>query len=203
MHENCYVVSDDSKEAMIVDCGAYTDADKQAVLDYIRSNDLIPRCLVQTHGHLDHCIGNSIIYKEFGLKPEVHANEVELMSKLAEQSEMMFYEPLKEEIPPVGRYFTDKDTITFGNHVFTIIDTPGHTPGGVFLYCKEESLAFSGDTLFRGSIGRTDLMGGSMFQIIQSLRTVCQLPDDTKIYPGHGETTNIGYECATNMYIDR
>ena len=94
-------------------------------------------------------------------------------------------------------------TITFGTHRLRIIPTPGHTPGSVFFYCEEEGVAFSGDTLFRGSIGRTDLEGGSMFQIIQSLRTISQLPDTTIILPGHGESTTMGQELDSNPYLDR
>ncbi|MBO4314588.1 MAG: MBL fold metallo-hydrolase, partial [Prevotella sp.] len=95
------------------------------------------------------------------------------------------------------------DAIRFGNHQFKVIETPGHSRGSVFFYCEEENIAFSGDTLFRFSIGRTDLDGGSMFMIIQSLRTISQLPDKTIVYPGHGDSTTIGDEVAHNPYIDR
>ena len=203
LYENCYVVSDESKECVIIDCGAYTDEERKSIKEYIDNSGLKPRHLLLTHGHIDHCIGNGFIEKEYGLKPEVHINESQLMEKLPLQSELILGEPLKDEMPAVGKYFTDKDTISFGNHTFEIIETPGHSPGGVFFYCKEEKTAFSGDTLFKGSIGRTDFMGGSMFQIIQSLRMVCQLNDDTKVYPGHGDCTTIGYECVSNMYLDR
>ncbi len=201
--ENCYVVSDDTKECVIIDCGAYTDGEKNAIKEYISDNGLKPVHLLMTHGHIDHCIGNAFIYKEYGLKPEVHLNEQPMIEILPTQSELIFGTPLAEELPPIGKYFTDKDTITFGNHSFEIIETPGHTPGGVFFHCKEEKVTFSGDTLFRGSIGRTDFTGGSMFRIIQSLRMICQLDDDIKVCPGHGSETTIGHECATNMYLDR
>ena len=97
----------------------------------------------------------------------------------------------------------DGSKVTFGNHTFSVIETPGHTRGSVFYYCEEEKVAFSGDTLFKGSIGRTDLPGGSMFQIIQSLRMITQLPDDVTVYSGHGEETTIGLELASNPYLDR
>ena len=93
--------------------------------------------------------------------------------------------------------------MTFGNHTINVIETPGHTKGSVFYYCPDEKVAFSGDTLFKGSIGRTDLPGGSMFQIIQSLRMITQLPDDVVILPGHGDKTTIGLELASNPYLDR
>ena len=106
-------------------------------------------------------------------------------------------------MPAVGRYLSASDVIQFGNHTFTILETPGHSPGGVFYYCKEENVAFSGDTLFQHSVGRTDLQGGSMFLLIQSLRMISQLPDQTKILPGHGEATTIGEEETSNPYLDR
>ena len=203
LSENTYVVSDNTKECVIIDCGAYTNTEKQAILSYIKSKELIPKHLLQTHGHLDHCIGNYAIFEEYGIIPEVHINEKMLIEKLDLQSELIFGESLQTAFPDKIKYFTDKDNISFGEHRFSIIETPGHSPGGVIFYCNEEQLAFSGDTLFKGSIGRTDFMGGSMFQIIQSLRMISQMEDETKIYPGHGEETTIGYECCTNMYLDR
>ena len=93
--------------------------------------------------------------------------------------------------------------MSFGSHAFTVIETPGHSRGSIFFYDEEEYVAFSGDTLFQRSIGRTDFEGGSMFQMIQSLRMICQLPDTTRVYPGHGPETTIGAELASNPYLDR
>ena len=103
----------------------------------------------------------------------------------------------------MGHDFEDEEVISFGNHKFSIIPTPGHTHGGVTFYCKEEKVAFTGDTLFRGSIGRTDFDGGSMLMIIQSLRMFVQFPDDITLLPGHGQQTTMGYELAHNPYLDR
>ena len=110
---------------------------------------------------------------------------------------------LTEEQPKDIDYLTKDDIIEFGNQRFTIIETPGHTPGSVFFYNEKEHIVFSGDTIFKRSIGRTDLEGGSMFQMIQTLRFVSQLPDKTILYPGHGESTTIGDELSSNPYIDR
>lgn len=205
LRENCYVVSDETKECVIIDCGAYDNEEFQEIADYIKKNDLKPVHLLSTHGHIDHNFGNDFMLKEYGLKAEVHEKDRKLMESMQEQAQMIFGMTRTINIPQatVGRYFTEEDTIRFGNHEFAIIETPGHSPGSVFFYCEKEKVAFSGDTLFMGSIGRTDFMGGSMFQIIMSLRTVCQMDDDIKLYPGHGMDTTIGYECATNMYLDR
>lgn len=203
LQENCYIAHDETNECIIVDCGAYYAHELQAIKDYIAQHKLTPKHLLCTHGHIDHIFGNKAICDAYGLHPEVHIKDKFLMEKANEQAQLLLGITLQGEQPAVQRYFTAADTIQFGNHTLTIIETPGHTPGSVFFYCQEEQLAFSGDTLFRHSIGRTDLEGGSMFQMIQTLRFICQLPDETVLLPGHGEQTTIGEELATNPYIDR
>ena len=203
IQENCYVVSDETGEGIIVDCGAYYEEERQAIVEYVQQNNITLKHLVATHGHFDHNFGNNTIYDVFGLKPEIPAKDQTLIESLPLQVETILGTSYNEDIPPVGTYLQENDTIAFGNHVFTVIPTPGHTPGSSFLYCADENVAFSGDTLFKGSIGRTDLKGGSMFQIIQSLRMVCQLPDNTRILPGHGQETTIGNELSSNPYLDR
>lgn len=200
--ENCYVVSDSSKECVIIDCGAYYEEERRAIVDYILNDNLKPVHLLVTHGHLDHNFGNNTVFDEFGLKPEAGYGDRELIENLKGQAKDTFGVEVDYDFPPVGHYFDDEEVISFGNHQFSIIPTPGHTPGGVTFYCKEEKVAFTGDTLFKGSIGRTDL-GGSMFMIINSLRELAQLPDDTTILPGHGDSTTIGDELAHNPYMDR
>lgn len=203
--ENCYVVSDETKECVIIDCGASTQEEMSRITAYIEENSLKPVHLLATHGHIDHNFGNDMVLKEYGLKVEVHEKDRQLMENMQQQADLIFGPGAGMPIPQatVGSYFTEDDTIRFGSHEFKIIETPGHSPGGVFFYCEEEKVAFSGDTLFKGSIGRTDFMGGSSFMIIMSLRSICQMDDDIKVYPGHGQETTIGYECATNMYLDR
>ena len=200
--ENCYVVSDSSKECVIIDCGAYYEEERRAIVDYILNDNLKPVHLLVTHGHLDHNFGNNTVFDEFGLKPEAGYGDRELIENLKGQAKDTFGVEVDYDFPPVGHYFDDEEVISFGNHQFSVIPTPGHTPGGVTFYCKEEKVAFTGDTLFKGSIGRTDL-GGSMFMIINSLRELAQLPDDTTILPGHGDSTTIGDELAHNPYMDR
>ena len=203
LQANCYVVSDETKECMIVDCGAFYPEERQAIVDYIRTNNLKPMHLVATHGHFDHNFGNDTIYKEFGLKPEIHRKDERLLQTIGDQAMTIVGANIDAEMPAAGRLLSENDTIEFGSHKFVVIETPGHSPGGVFYYCKEENVAFSGDTLFKGSIGRTDFVGGSMFMLIQSLRMISQMPDEVKLLPGHGPETSIGEEVAHNPYIDR
>ena len=112
---------------------------------------------------------------------------------------MTLDEPIVTETKP----FKAGDIIKFGTHEIEVIETPGHSMGSVVLYIKDEKVAFTGDTLFRGSIGRTDFEGGSMLMIIQSLRMFVQFPDDITLLPGHGQQTTMGYELAHNPYLDR
>lgn len=203
IQENTYVMSDETNECVVVDCGAYFPEERKAIVDYIRNNHLVPKHLIATHGHIDHNFGNNTMFEEFGLQPEVHADEAQLMDTLPEQAESFCNITLDYEMPAVGRFLSANDKICFGSHTFTILETPGHTPGSVFYYCKEENVAFSGDTLFHNSVGRTDIPGGSMFLLIQSLRAISQLPDETQILPGHGDYTTMGKEQTSNPYLDR
>ena len=200
MQENCYVVSDESNECVIIDCGAFYEEEQVAVGEYIRSNRLHPIHLIATHGHLDHHFGDSFVFETYGLKPEVAEEDFSLMQHLNRQAET-FYGFTLEGTYPDATPLTPE--VTFGNHVFTVLETPGHSKGSVCFYCKEENLLFTGDTLFRRSIGRTDFKGGSMMQIIQSLRQIAQLADDTDILPGHGPASTIGDELANNPFLER
>ena len=203
LQENCFVVSDETKECAIIDCGAFYQEERDMIIDYIKKNQLKPKHLLATHGHLDHNFGNSCMQKEFGLTPKVHHKDKFLMESIKQQAQLLLGLDLTEEQPKDIDYLTKDDIIEFGNQRFTIIETPGHTPGSVFFYNEKERIAFSGDTILKRSIGRTDLEGGSMFQMIQTLRFVSQLPDKTILYPGHGESTTIGDELSSNPYIDR
>lgn len=200
--ENCYVVSDETNECVIIDCGAFYEEEKKALTNYIKDKKLTPQHLICTHAHIDHNFGNNIIYESFGLKPEVCIDDSILMNKLKEQAQFFIGLDYKEKIPSVGRYFSYNDIIKFGSHKFRIISTPGHTPGSVFFYCKEENISFSGDTLFRMSIGRTDFELGDYDAIIKSLKNIRkELPEDTVILSGHGESTTLKDELRYNPYF--
>ena len=203
LHENCYVVSDDTKECVIIDCGAFTESEQEAIITYINKNGLKPVHNIGTHGHLDHHFGDAAILSAFNLLPEVSDGDEVLMQHSKEAALQMLGMDLNIDLPAGELRLTENNTISFGSHTFRIIRTPGHSRGSVSFYCAEENVLFTGDTLFKGSIGRTDFPGGSMFQIISSLRELAQLPDTTIVYPGHGPQTSIGFELAHNPYMDR
>lgn len=203
LQENCYIVSDASGECVVVDCGAFYDEERDAVTRYIDNNGLRPVHLLCTHGHMDHNFGADTILSRYGLRPEISAGDADLLAAIAAQCREFLGFTIERSYPEPLATLQNDTEIAFGTHRLKVIETPGHTAGSVAFYCAEEHIAFTGDTLFRGSIGRTDLPGGNMFQIIQSLRALAQLPDDTIVLPGHGERTTIGGEVAHNPYIDR
>ena len=204
LQENCYVVSDDTDdECVIIDCGAFYDYERKAIVEYINGNKLKPVHLLVTHGHFDHNFGNNTIYDEFGLTPEVASADESLLGSVDRQAESLCSIHIDFKSPVPKRFLKREDVIYFGHQKISVIETPGHSPGSVTFYCEKENIAFTGDTLFKNSIGRTDFSGGSMMQIIQSLRMLAQLPDETVILPGHGEKTTIGDELAHNPYMER
>ena len=200
--ENCYVVSDETRDCVIIDCGAYYPEEGQAIVGYIRQQQLTPRHLLCTHGHFDHCMGNGYIFRAFGLKPRAHQDDSFLMEEMERQTSDILGIPIHLDVPPVGNYLTDSDNISFGSHTWQILHTPGHTPGGIVFYDADEHIAFSGDTLFRMSIGRTDFERGSYADMMTSLHMLAtQLPADTKIYAGHGPETTMADEIRYNPYM--
>lgn len=197
LEENCYIVSDETGEAVIIDCGAYYDDERTAVVTYIRDHNLTLRHLLCTHGHFDHVFGADTIFQEFAIAPEVHSADRDLVEDMDKQFHDMLGVPYSRPSVRCSRFLDEGDTVTFGSHELTVLHTPGHSPGCLVFHCAAEHLAFSGDTLFRMGYGRTDLPGGSWQQLQQSLRRLATtLPPDTKIYPGHGPTTTIAAEFA-------
>ncbi len=202
LQENCYVVSDESRECVIIDCGAYYQEEKDAVVAYIRDGGLHPVHLLATHGHLDHNFGNAVVLREFGLKAEVCADDRQMLEQLSLQASSLFGMTLEDDDPPVGHLLTDGEVVTFGGHALTVLRTPGHTHGSCLFYCEDEKTAFTGDTLFRMSIGRTDFAEGSWAEMTQSLRTVvAKLPSETLVLSGHGPQSTIGDELQYNPYL--
>lgn len=195
LQENCYIVSDDTREAVIIDCGAWYENEREAVVRYIHDSKLTLRHLLCTHGHFDHVFGADTIYSVFGISPEVHTADRYFVEDMDRQYRDMVGVPYPYPSVKASRLFSDGDTVSFGSHELTVIHTPGHSQGSVVFYCASEHIAFTGDTLFRMGYGRTDLPGGSWQQLRHSLqRIAATLPPETKIYPGHGPATTMAAE---------
>ena len=202
LQENTYVVSDDTLDCVIIDCGAYYDDERKALTDYISSQGLKPRHLLATHGHWDHNLGNDTIYKTYGLKVEAAKEDDFIITDIPRNFQSIIGAPLRRQYPAVGRFFSPDETIRFGLHSLQVLKTPGHSPGSVVFYCAEEHIAFTGDTLFRMSVGRTDFEGGSYEALMNSLANVlAKLPSETVILPGHGPQSTIADELRYNPYL--
>jgi glyoxylase-like metal-dependent hydrolase (beta-lactamase superfamily II) len=202
LQENTYVVSDDTLECVIIDCGAYYDDERRAITDYIDGLGLKPVHLLATHGHWDHNLGIDTIYKAYGLQVEAAKEDEFIITDIPRNFQSIIGAPLRREYPAVGRFFGPDEVIRFGRHSLQVLKTPGHSPGSVVFYCAEESTAFTGDTLFRMSVGRTDFEGGSYTALMSSLANVlAKLPEDTTILPGHGPKSTIAYEVRYNPYM--
>ena len=202
LQENTYVVSDDTLECVIIDCGAYYDDERKAITEYIDSRGLKPVHLLATHGHWDHNLGIDTIYQTYGLQVEAAKEDEFIISDIPHNFQSIIGAPLRREYPAVGRFFATDEVIRFGHHSLQVLKTPGHSPGSVVFYCTEEHTAFTGDTLFRMSVGRTDFEGGSYTDLMSSLTNIlAKLPSDTIILPGHGPQSTIDYELRYNPYL--
>ena len=198
------MVSDDSKECVIIDCGALYEEECEAIDNYLREQQLKPVHLLATHGHLDHNFGNAHLFQKYGLKVEICADDQQLVEHLPQQAAALFGMQISDDQPPVGTLLKQNDVISFGQHALHVIQTPGHSHGSCLFYCKEEKMVFSGDTLFRMSIGRTDFPEGSWQLMEQSLATIAStLPAETVIYPGHGPQSTMADELQYNPYMRR
>lgn len=202
LQENCYVVSDESRECVIIDCGALYEEEFAALDSYISDNQLKPVHLLATHAHLDHNFGDVRVCHQYDLKVEICEEDQELVEHLPEQAKSIFGITISEERPQVGRLLKDGDVITFGSHTLKVLQTPGHTHGSCLFYCAEEHTAFTGDTLFRMSIGRTDFEEGSWAEMEHSLtQVIAKLPKETIVLSGHGPQSTIADELQYNPYL--
>lgn len=198
---NCYVISDDTNEAVIIDPGCFYPEEKQALKQFIERNNLNVVHILNTHLHLDHVFGNEFVKENYNLPIEANQLDEFWIEKGAAQSRMFGLE-LKKPIPGIDKYVYDDEIISFGNHTLKAIHVPGHSPGSIVYYCKEENCMFSGDVLFQGSIGRADLEGGNFDDLKENIcSSLFILPNETIVYPGHGASTTIGTEKIENPFF--
>lgn len=200
--ENCFVVWDDmTKECAIIDAGCYFADEEEALADYIDGNALVVKYMLATHLHLDHCFGCHFVSERYGTGLSASADEAPLLQIMPQQAEM-FGIRLNAPVPHISFAVNEGEHFLIGKYDFVAISVPGHSPGSIVYYCKSENIAFAGDVLFREGIGRTDLPGGSYKSLADGIRKkLFTLPENTKVYCGHGPETTIGYERDFNMYL--
>ncbi|MCI4624971.1 MAG: MBL fold metallo-hydrolase [Candidatus Magnetoovum sp. WYHC-5] len=191
---NCYLVYDElNKEAMVIDPGD----EPERILEYVEALRLDLKKIVCTHSHFDHIGGLPEIKASTGVKIYLHKDELSIYNASRDMAAFWGYQI--DPLPKPEMIITEGDTVMAGKHLFKVIHTPGHSPGSICLY-SEEGVIFTGDTLFAGSVGRTDLPGGSVEELKASFRRLMKLPDKTAVYPGHGPDSNIGYERKFNFF---
>ena len=201
IQENTYIIWDDTLEAAVIDAGNMNERENEALAKFIADNGLKPKYALNTHGHFDHLLGVDFLREKYGAQLAMSSKD-EFLLKGASVSAELF--GVKADALPeaIDVDLEGKGSIKFGNTELKIIPTPGHTPGHVAFFEPESKVLFTGDTLFRESIGRTDLPGGDYSWIMRSIiENILPLGDDVKIYPGHGDTSDLGHESMYNPFV--
>lgn len=200
--ENTYIAYDETKECVIIDAGCFFPDEKALLLDFILDNDLVVKHLLNTHLHFDHVFGNNFIHEQFHLDTKANKGDEFLLEQMPAQLEMFGFRDSEGRIPKIGEYLNENDVITFGKQRLVVLEIPGHSPGSIVFYNQDAGCVFVGDVLFRGSVGRTDLAGGSHQQLIDGIKKkLLTLPGDTVVYSGHGPLTTIREEIKSNFYL--
>lgn len=200
--ENTYVVYDEeSKECVIIDPGCSSAGEENELFGFIDSHRLKPLMVVNTHGHIDHILGNEAVKKRYGIKVAAHPNVKNDFLRSRQQAQF-FGIPFSGDCALPDVDLEDGEIIKIGESTLEVISTPGHAIGSISLYAEIEGWVFTGDALFCRSIGRTDLPGGNYEQLRTNIiERLFHLPDDTEVYSGHGESTTIFDERRFNMFL--
>lgn len=195
---NCYVVGcEKTKESIIIDPGFDDQLEAERVFEFIDSNALILKFIVNTHGHPDHTCGNGIVKKRFHIPLLIHEYDAHMVGKSSNKISELF--GFENSSPPADMLLHDGDMVKFGKTTLKVIHTPGHSRGSISLLGEKE--VFTGDTLFAGSIGRTDFPESSARDMTLSLRKLANLPTNLVVYPGHGPITTIAKEKRSNPFL--
>ncbi len=200
VQENTYVLYNEKDESIIIDPGCYYDNERDELAFFIDSKGLTPVLLLNTHCHLDHVFGNKWVSEKYGLKLHLHEKEKPVLD-YAPTAGLRWNLPFDNYQGDVI-YLREGDTIQLGEDKLEVFFTPGHSPGSIVFYCRKQQFVIGGDVLFKMSVGRTDLPGGDHMTLLNSIQTkLFVLPDEVKVYPGHGDTTTIGFEKRNNPYL--
>lgn len=197
--ENTFVLFDETNECIIIDPGCSDEAENAELSAFIAQRQLKVKLLLNTHCHIDHVLGNRFVKETWSVTLLIPSGEVSVL-KAAEVYAPSYGFHLYQHQPP-DAFLEEGDRITFGNQSLSVLLVPGHSPGHVAFYHEKDAILMGGDVLFYNSIGRTDLPGGNHQQLLSSIRTkLFSLPEDVRVYPGHGPETTIGFEKKTNPF---
>jgi len=197
--ENTYILFDETGECAIIDPGCSDEGENFELRDFISTEQLRVKLLLNTHCHIDHVLGNRFVKETYGV--DLNINRLEEAVLRAAEVYAPSYGFHHYQHQPADAYIEDGDIIRFGNQTLNVLFVPGHSPGHVAFYSEADGVVIGGDVLFYNSIGRTDLPGGDHQTLINSIQTkLFNLPDHVKVYPGHGPETTIGFEKRTNPF---
>ncbi len=200
VQENTYVLYNENKECCIIDPGCYFSEERHQLKTDIEKTGLKPVLLLNTHCHLDHIFGNKFVHDTWGLDLHLHEKEKRVLDA-GPASGLRFQLPFENYEGPLI-FIKEAEDILLGEEKLEVFFTPGHSPGSISFYHEAGEFVIGGDVLFSGSIGRTDLPGGDYDTLINSIQTkLFTLPDNTKVYSGHGPVTTIGLEKMNNPYV--
>lgn len=202
--QNTFIVFDeDSREAFAVDAGMYEESERLAFDRFLHQRKLNLRFLINTHLHLDHVFGNRFVVETYRVPVYYHKADEFLLPQMKEQGELFGLSVgERHSVPLSDAAFFGEKTVGFSDRKIDLIPVPGHSPGSVLVLLPDEQICFTGDLLFRGGVGRTDLQGGNTAQLKESLHKVKEmLPPETRIFPGHGLNTTIGNERRYNPFF--
>jgi hydroxyacylglutathione hydrolase len=196
---NTYVLFDETKECVIIDPGCYEREEQYDLADFIETNQLKVVKLLNTHGHVDHVLGNAFVKETYKTKLYIHEQDAATLKAVKVYAPHYGFFQYQEAEPDI--YLKEGEAVTFGNQSLDVLFVPGHAPGHIAFYHAASKTLIGGDVLFYNSIGRTDLPGGNYDTLIDSIhQKLFTLPDDVTVYPGHGPETTIGYEKKTNPF---
>lgn len=199
--ENTFILWDNTGDCIIIDPGCYEKNEELELVDFINKNNLNPVKLINTHCHIDHILGNKFVSEKWDLELYMNKIDLPLLEGAGDIAKMYGFKNYKGS-PYPKHYLEEGDILEFGEGKLEILFTPGHAPGHICLFNKEEGFIVSGDVLFNGSIGRTDLPGGDFDTLIESIKTkLMTLQDETIVYCGHGPSTSIGKERLSNPFL--
>lgn len=198
--QNSYLVYNDKQQAILFDAGMHNNSEEQEFKNFVSEKKLVLEQFILTHAHIDHILGNKFILDTYGLLPSLHKTELFFIDKLMDSARI--YGVNCSPSPQPINFINENEIIKLGNYEFKAIHTPGHSPGSLSFFNKENKLLISGDVLFNGSIGRSDLPMGNHETLINSIKNkLLVLPDETKVYSGHGLATTIGQEKISNPFL--